>query len=145
LALFIEFTRTWTGIGGDHDGETRWASNLARLAKANGIEIKGPYKFHRNNEGVLDCEEDSDYEDAPKVKRNKVKLSHGTWGTPYIAVVDSDDDDLKDNGDYTLKGWKALVCPLETYPYMHYETNYAVVQGLRKSALSRRQARRLKV
>src|SRR5436190_13326970 len=33
LAMFVEFARSWTDIGGDHYGETKWVSKVGQIAK----------------------------------------------------------------------------------------------------------------
>ncbi|QKX54254.1 uncharacterized protein TRUGW13939_01339 [Talaromyces rugulosus] len=54
LALFVDFIQSWDDIGGDHYGETAWVSKLEKLAKDNGIVIKGPYKFQERTEDYDD-------------------------------------------------------------------------------------------
>jgi hypothetical protein len=115
LALFVRFARTWTSIGGDHYGETKWVSKVGKVAKENGIDIKGPYNFHQVPEKMFPPEtQDEQEEGRPKQKKKVVRWSEGTWGTPQIVEIDSDEDEMaiRDSGDYSIAGWKAAVCPL---------------------------------
>jgi hypothetical protein len=114
--MFIEFARTWTDIGDDQWGETKWVPKVGKIARENNIEIKGPYKFHELNQKILEPEPEKDTasDDKPKEKKKKIHFSHGTWGLVTLVDADSDDDDegIKDDGDYSVKGWKKLVCSL---------------------------------
>jgi hypothetical protein len=112
LALFVRFARTWTSIGGDHYGETKWVSKVGKVAKENGIDIKGPYKFHEIAEKMLKPEAQHE-EGKPRQKKKVVRFSEGTWGIPKVVEIYSDEDEMaiRDSGDYSIKGWKAAVCP----------------------------------
>lgn len=92
LALFVNFIRMWVDIGGDHYGETKWVSKVGKEARENGINIKGPYKFHETAEKLLKPEE----ENKPGEKNE---------------VYFDDEMEIRDNGDYSIKGWKEAVCP----------------------------------
>ena len=116
LAMFVEFAKLWTELGGDIRGETKWVPKLGKIAKDNNIEIKGPYKFHERNQKLLQPESENHTasNDKPKEKKKKIHFSHGTWGLVTLVDADSDDDDegIKDDGDYSVKGWKKSVCLL---------------------------------
>lgn len=107
LALFVRFANTWVSIGGDHYGETKWVTKVGKVAKANGIDIKGPYKFHEIAEKMFKFDE----ENKPRQKKKLVRFDHGTWGTLKVVELYSDEDELaiRDNGDYSIKGWKEAV------------------------------------
>ncbi|KAF3404337.1 hypothetical protein DPV78_002234 [Talaromyces pinophilus] len=104
LALFVQFAKTWISIGGDHYGETKWVSKVGKVARENGIEIKGPYKFHEVAEKMLKPVD----ENKPRQKKKVVRFDNGTWGIPKVVELYSDEDDMaiRDNGDYSIKGWK---------------------------------------
>lgn len=128
--MFVEFARSWTKIGGDHYGETKWVSNVGRIAKENNIEIRGPYKFHERNHNILEPEPESEKETTsdkkPKERKKKTHFSEGTWG--IITLVDAnldDNEDIKDDGDYSVKGWKKSVCPRRDLFKTYYETHDA--------------------
>ncbi|EEA24912.1 hypothetical protein TMatcc_008014 [Talaromyces marneffei ATCC 18224] len=108
LALFVQFARTWTSIGGDHYGETKWVSKVGKVAKENGIDIKGPYNFHQIAEAMLKPEPPRE-EGKPKPKKQVIRFSDGTFGIPYVVEIDSDEDEMaiRDSGDYSVAGWKA--------------------------------------
>jgi hypothetical protein len=125
LALFVQFVGKWVYIGGDHYGETKWVATLAELAKQNNIDIKGPYGFPRGErtQNLLEP-------DPAKEKKQKVRLSEGTWGRPYLIDASVEDEwDIKDDGDYSVKGWKRAVClaqkPIDLFEGRLRETNYA--------------------
>lgn len=121
LALFVQFARTWTSIGGDHYGETKWVSKVGKVAKENGIDIKGPYNFHQIAEAMLKPEPPRE-EGKPKPKKQVIRFSDGTFGIPYVVEIDSDEDEMaiRDSGDYSVAGWKAAVCP-QTRLLDHFE------------------------
>jgi hypothetical protein len=89
LALFVDFAQSWHDIGGDHYGETAWVSKLGKLAKDNGIDIKGPYKFQERTEDLFEPVEQKE----------------------AVHNADSVDDDIEYSDDYSVKGWKEEVCP----------------------------------
>jgi hypothetical protein len=114
LALFVEFAGSWISMGGDIYGATKWVPKVGKIAKENGIEIKGPYKFHERNQKILEPEPEKDTtsDDKPKEKKKKIHWSNGTWGIPTLVDADSDDEEgIEDDGDYSVKGWKKSVRP----------------------------------
>lgn len=117
LAMFVEFAKSWTELGGDFRGETKWVPKLGKIAKDNNIEIKGPYKFHERNQKLLqpESEKRTASNDKPKEKKKKIHFSGGTWGFVTLVDADSDSDDegIKDDGDYSVKGWKKSVRSLK--------------------------------
>lgn len=123
LALFVKFARTWVSIGGDHYGETKWVSKVGKVARENNIDINGPYKFHEIAEKMLKPEE----ENKPRQKKKVVRFDNGTWGIPKVVELYSDEDDMaiRDNGDYSIKGWKEAVCPNQLLTHLKL-CNYEV-------------------
>jgi hypothetical protein len=81
LALFVEFARSWTDIGEDQNGETKWVSKAAQITEEHGIEIKGPYNFSECNKEILGLEEEEENDSAsnakPKEKKKKIHSSSG--------------------------------------------------------------------
>jgi hypothetical protein len=114
LAMFVEFAKTWTELGRDFCGETKWVPKLGKIAKDNNIEIKGPYKFHERNQKLLQPESKkrTAASDKPREKKKKIHFSHGTWGLVTLVDADSDSDDegVKDDRGYSVKEWKESVC-----------------------------------
>ncbi|KAL1868795.1 hypothetical protein Plec18167_008100 [Paecilomyces lecythidis] len=107
LALFVRFAKSWDDIGGSQYGEIKWVSKVGKLAKENGIDIKGPYNFDQVAEKMLQEEEEED-PNKPRQKKKVVRFSEGTWGIAYTAEIYSDEDELaiRDSGDYSKIGWK---------------------------------------
>ncbi|OKL58247.1 hypothetical protein UA08_06774 [Talaromyces atroroseus] len=127
LAMFVQFARSWTNIAGDHFGETKWVPKLGELAKENSIEIKGSYKFHERHQELLEPEEDSSPRNELKKRKKKIHFSEGTWGIVSLVDADSDDDDdIKDNGDYSVKGWKDS---FKTYAKGHIRSGRKTIGG----------------
>ncbi|KAH8693005.1 hypothetical protein BGW36DRAFT_302377 [Talaromyces proteolyticus] len=128
LAMFVEFARSWTDMSGDHYGETKWVSKVGKLAMENSIDIKGPYKFHERNQQILEPEpeKDSTSDGQPKKKKKKIHFSNGTWGLVSFVDADSDDDDIKDNGDYSVRGWKES---FKTYAKHHTKGGRKTIGG----------------
>lgn len=116
LALFVEFVQSWDDIGDDNYEETAWVPRLGKLAKDNGIEIKGTYKFQERSEDLFE----------PTEKTKKVRFKNGlNYGIPIIVDADSVDDDIKYSDDYSVKGWKEEVCPPTNLSKAYNKTNHA--------------------
>lgn len=118
--MFVEFALTWFGIAGDVYGEMKWVPKLGALAKSNGVEIKGTYNFHERTRKVLEPEEQPDFlpDGKPNVKKTK-KVRTKNFMPVIMDANEPHDEDIEDDGDYSVKGWKEAVRPSRVLQKAH--------------------------